>query len=286
MEIGLLPQTFLNGLMLAMFYIIIALGLTLVFSILRIINFAHGEFYMIGGYIVYFFIGQYHLNYILTFLFVMISLGIFGVIIERVLLRRFLGQLLNAFIVTLGLSWALQSLALLFFGSMDRSFQGIFPGVIKIMGMTFSLERIIVTLCGFGLVVLLHLFIRYTKTGQAMRAVAQDPDAASVQGISVGRICSVAFFIGSALAGAAGALIAPVFMVSPTVGDIPLIKAFVIIILGGMGSIPGALIAGVILGMFESFGTLLMTVPTVELLTFALVVVTLIFRPKGLFGVD
>ncbi|MCB2141078.1 branched-chain amino acid ABC transporter permease [bacterium] len=281
----ILLQALLNGLMIAMFYILIALGLTLVFSIMDIINFAHGEMYMLGGYIVYYFCSIYHLNYFVTLFAAMLIVGFFGVVIEKIIFKPFRGQLLNAFIVSLGLAWILQSFALLSFGTLDKSVESPFSGMVNFFGITLSLERMIITAIGLLLVILLYLFIRYSKIGQAMRAVAQDTDAAAIQGINIDYICSVVFLIGSALAAGAGVLIIPIFLINPFVGIIPNMKALIIIIVGGMGSIPGVLLAGLFLGFIESFGVLLLSGPSVEMLSFLFVVLILIFRPKGIFGV-
>ncbi len=281
----ILLQALLNGLMIAMFYILIALGLTLVFSIMDIINFAHGEMYMLGGYIVYYLCAVYNMNYFVTLIAAMVIVGVFGVMIEKIIFKPFRGELLNAFIVSLGLAWILQSLALICFGTLDKSVNSPFPGMVVFFGRTLSVERLIVTAIGIILVILLYLFIRYSKIGQAMRAIAQDADAAAIQGINIDHICSIAFLIGSALAAGAGVLIIPIFLVNPFVGIIPNMKALIIIIVGGMGSIPGVLVAGLFLGFIESFGTLFLTGPSVEMLIFLFVMLILIFRPKGIFGV-
>ncbi len=281
----IISQAFINALMLGVFYILIALGLTLVFSIMGIINFAHGEMYMLAGYIVYYLSSCYHLNYFLTLIVAMLLIGAFGVVVEKLIFKPFRNQLLSAFITSLGLSWILQSFALLSFGTLDKSVGSVFEGTITFLTFHLSLERLIITLIGILLVFMLYGFIRYTRIGQAMRAVSQDPEAAAVQGISIDRICSTAFFIGSALAAAAGVLILPIFMINPFVGNLPMMKALIIIILGGMGSIPGVLLAGLLLGFIESFGTLLLSGPAVGILSFAFVMVVLIFKPKGLLGV-
>jgi len=159
-----------------------------------------------------------------------------------------------------------------------------FRGVLKVLGIHFSFERLIVTGTAILLVVALFLFIQFSKEGQAMRAVAQDSEAAALQGINVARISSLAFAVGAALAATAGVLIAPIFFVSPFIGGLPILKAFIIIILGGMGSIPGALLGGLILGLAEGVGSIFLSIPGVNLLGFVIVMVVLVLRPRGLLG--
>ncbi|MBI4589869.1 MAG: branched-chain amino acid ABC transporter permease [Candidatus Rokubacteria bacterium] len=284
MESQLLIQALVNGIMLGMVYVLVALGLTLVFSIMEVINFAHGEFYMLGGYTAYYLIAQLGLNYFLTIAAAVVVVGFLGWMIEKLLFRPFRKDLLGAFIVSLGLVWVLQSAAMLAFGSLEKSVPSPFRGVLKVLGIYFSLERLIVTVTAIVLVAALYLFIQFSREGRAMRAVAQDSDAAALQGINVARISSLAFAVGAGLAATAGVLIAPLFFVSPFIGDLPIVKAFIIIILGGMGSIPGALLGGLILGLAEGVGSIFLSIPAVNLLGFVIVMAVLLVRPRGLLG--
>ena len=284
MEAQLLVQALVNGVMLGMVYILVALGLTLVFSIMEVINFAHGEFYMLGGFTAYYLFAQLGINYLVTLAAAAVLVGLLGFLLEKVIFRPFRGNLLGAFIVSLGLVWILQSGALVAFGTLEKSVPSPFRGTLKVLGVYFSLERLAVTLIGITLVTALYVFIRFSKQGRAIRAVAQDSDAAALQGINVNRISSQAFALGSALAAAAGALIGPIFFVSPFMGGLPILKAFIIIILGGMGSIPGALLGGLILGIAEGVGSIFLSVPGVNLLGFVIVIAVLLLRPRGLLG--
>jgi branched-chain amino acid transport system permease protein len=284
MDPVLLIQALVNGVMLGMVYILVALGLTLVFSIMEVINFAHGEFYMLGGFAVYYLLAQLGANYFLALAAAILLVGALGWVVEKIVFRPFRKDLLGAFIVSLGLLWVLQSGALLAFGSLEKSVPSPFRGVLRVLGVHFSLERLVVTLIGIVLVAGLYLFIRFSRDGRAMRAVAQDEDAAALQGINVDRISSLAFALGAALAATAGVLIAPLFFVSPFMGGLPIVKAFVIIILGGMGSIPGALLGGLILGVAEGVGSIFLSSPAVNLLGFLLVILILLVRPQGLLG--
>jgi branched-chain amino acid transport system permease protein len=286
MESSLFLRCIVEGIMLGMLYILVAVGLTLVYSILDIVNFAHGEFYMFGGFISYVLFGQLHVNYFLTILAALFSVGLFSVLVEKLVFKPFRGQLLPAFIVSLGLIWIFRESVRFIFGNWDKAIPVAFPGIIHIGSISFSFERLIVTIVGAVLILGLHLFIQYTNWGRAMRAVAQDRDAASLQGINIDFICSLAFGIGCGLAAVAGVLLGSVYYASASAGAQMILKAFLIIILGGLGSIPGCLLGGLILGFIESFGNTFINVPTVTIITFVLVFILLLFRPKGLLGYD
>jgi len=284
MPIELLVQALLNGFGLAVVYVLVALGLTLIFSILEIINFAHGEFYMLGGFAAYYLCAVGGLNYVATLVLAVLLVGLAGVVAERLVFRHLRGKTLNAFIVSLGLLWVLQATAQLSFGVLDKSVPSAVSGIVRVGGVIVSRERLFVILTAVALIVGLHLFLKFTRTGQAMRAVAQDADAAALQGVNIELVSALGFGIGCALAGAAGALLAPIFAVSPTMGALPVVKAFIIIIVGGMGSLPGAVLGGLLLGAVEGVGTLFMSSAAVNILGFLMVIAILLLRPRGLLG--
>ena len=284
MPIELLIQALLNGFGLAVVYILVALGLTLIFSILEVINFAHGEFYMLGGFAAYYLSAVGGLNYIATLVLAMLLVGLAGVVAERLVFRHLRGKTLNAFIVSLGLLWVLQATAQLSFGVLDKSVPSAVSGIVRLGGVIVSRERMFVILTAVALIVGLYLFLKFTRTGQAMRAVAQDAEAAALQGVNIELTSALGFGIGCALAGAAGALLAPIFAVSPTMGALPVVKAFIIIIVGGMGSLPGAVLGGLLLGAVEGVGTLFMSSAAVNILGFLMVIAILLLRPRGLLG--
>ena len=284
MPIELLIQTLLNGFGLAVVYILVALGLTLIFSILEVINFAHGEFYMLGGFAAYYLSAVGGLNYVATLVLAMLLVGLAGVVAERLVFRHLRGKTLNAFIVSLGLLWVLQATAQLSFGVLDKSVPSAVSGIVRLGGVIVSRERMFVILTAVALIVGLYLFLKFTRTGQAMRAVAQDAEAAALQGVNIELTSALGFGIGCALAGAAGALLAPIFAVSPTMGALPVVKAFIIIIVGGMGSLPGAVLGGLLLGEVEGVGTLFMSSAAVNILGFLMVIAILLLRPRGLLG--
>ena len=285
MPIELLVQALLNGFALALVYVLVALGLTLIFSILEIINFAHGEFYMLGGYVTYYGFALFGLHYFVTLLLAIVAVGLAGVVAERMIFRHLRGKTLNAFIVSLGLLWVLQSGAQLSFGVLDKSVPSAFSGIIRSGGIIISVERFVVVLAAVGLITVLYAFLQWSRVGRAMRAVAQDPDGAALQGVNIEFISMLGFAIGCALAGAAGGLLAPVFAVSPAMGALPVVKAFIIIIVGGMGSLPGAVLGGLLLGTVEGIGSLFFGSAAVHVLGFLMVIAVLLVRPRGLFGV-
>jgi branched-chain amino acid transport system permease protein len=274
----------INTLMLAMFYILVALGLTLVYSILDIVNFAHAEFYMMGGFISYILFAQLHINYFLTISAAFLIVGAIGVIIEKFIFKRFRGKILQSFIVSLGLIWIFRESMRFIFGQWPKEVPVAFKGIITIGKTSFSVERLVITIIGFLLIVGLYFFITKTKQGRAMRAISQNPEAAALQGIDIDFISPLAFGIGCGLAAIAGVLVGSVFYVSYSMGAPLILKAFIIIILGGLGSIPGCLLGCLILGFVDSFGGAFFTAPKVEFITYMLIFVLLVFRPRGLLG--
>jgi len=179
----------------------------------------------------------------------------------------------------------MQASAQLSFGVLDKSVPSAVSGIVRVFGLIMSRERLVVIVTASALMAALYVFLKFARTGQAMRAVAQDPDAAALQGVNIEAVLALGFGVGCALAGAAGALLAPVFAVSPTMGALPVVKAFIIIIVGGMGSLPGAVLGGLLLGAVEGIGTLFMTSAAVNMLGFLIVIAILLVRPRGLFGV-
>lgn len=287
MEWYLLAQGGLNGVMLGLNYALVALGLTLIFGIMRIVNFAHGEMYMLGGYVAYYLFGQFGLNFFATLVAAAVIVGALGVVLEKFIFRPLAsrpGIELTSLIAAVGLAWVFQMLAVIAFGELDKKVPSAFKGIINMGGVVITFERLAAILIGILLVVLLNFFLLRTKIGRAIRAVAQDKQAAALQGVGVSRISALAFGIGCGLAAAAGALVAPIFVVNPSLGSEVILKAFLVVILGGMGSVPGAMLGGLVLGFIESYGCLFFSVPTVMVLTFVLIIVILIVRPQGLLG--
>lgn len=279
-----LAQTLANGLMMAMLYMLVAAGLALIFSIMHIVNFAHGELYMLGAFVVYYFFGQWGINYFLALLASMLLIGFLGAILERFLFYRLQAVHLSQVILSLGLMILLQGAATVAFGADFKSVSSPFSGVWRWGGVTLAKERLLIIPISACLVALLFALIKWTRTGRAMRAVAQDPEAACLQGISPVRISALAFGIGSALAAAAGGLVVPLFYLTPFVGGATIMKAFVVIALGGMGSVTGVVAGSLILGLVESLVTTFVGTTEAALAAFGVLVLVLLVRPNGLFG--
>jgi branched-chain amino acid transport system permease protein len=279
-------QVVLNSLVLGLTYVLMASGLTLVFGIMRIVNFAHGQMYMLGAYILFYAFDLFHLNYFLSILLAAALIGFLGVVIEKVLIRPFIkGPVLPILSMFLGAMILLEGAACLIFGEQEKAANTPFGGsLIHVGPVSLPLERVVIIIAGMLIMLGLYYFIFRTKQGKAIRAMAQDRHAATLQGISVNRMSSLVMGIGCALAAAAGSIIAPVFAISPFIGHTPLFKALIVITLGGMGSIWGALFGGLILGFIEGFGYTYLGVVT-EMIGWFLVMVILLIRPQGLFGV-
>ena len=285
MEQQMASQIIVNGLVAGSIYTIAALGLTLIFSIGRVFNFAHGEFYMLGAFATYFAVEQFHLPYVLAVLSAIIIVGILGILVEFVFFRPLRGQFHAPMIISLGLSLILPCGAFLLFGQEDKSVATDFPGIIRFSNITISAERIAVIIGTILLLIALYCFLKYSKAGQALQAVAQDSEAASVQGININHIFSLSFAISGGLAGAAGALIAPLFAINAFIGSHIIFKLAGITIIGGMGSVVGSVLGGFLWGFTESLASTFIG-SNAQLIVFGLVVVVLLIKPKGFFGHD
>ncbi len=277
-------QTVVNGISIGWMYVLMASGLTLVFGILRIVNFAHGQFYMLGAFIFYVVLDLAGLGFLVAFAASILGIGILGLMMERGLFRPLEGKsLLGVIGTTLGLMMFLEGAAELIFGPDDQKVSTVFPGLIKIGGMMLAVERLVMIGMSAAVMFALYYWIQRTRSGTATRAVSQDEYAASLMGIKKTRCSLVVMGVGSALAGAAGAILSPIFFITPYMGGVPLIKALIVITLGGMGSIMGATLGGLILGIMEAFAYTYLG-GIAEIIGFLIIIVLLIVRPQGLFG--
>jgi branched-chain amino acid transport system permease protein len=276
-------QVLVNGLMLGLTYAVIASGFSLIYGIMRLLNFAHGDFYMLGAFATFFLCEKLGLDYFSSFLLSMVLVALLGMIVYYIFFRPFRDEHDPSLVIALGVAMLIGGLAPLVFGNDDQSVTPVFSGVIRFLGATLSLERIFVIVLAIGLMIALTLFIKFSKTGQAMRAVAQDQEAAALQGIGVNATFVTCMGISSALAGAAGSLLAPLFVVNPYIGTHAVLKALVVVVIGGLGSIPGAVAGGLLLGFVESLGNTFLGGIT-EILGFVIVMIVLIVKPQGLFG--
>ncbi|MFC1848026.1 branched-chain amino acid ABC transporter permease [Chloroflexota bacterium] len=286
MDASLALQIILNGLMLSSIYILVALGLTLVFGVMHILNFAHGELYMLGSFAVFYLYGGAGMNYFLALIIAMVAVGLAAIVLERIFFRPVRDKLMPSVMVAIGLSITIQELSRIGFGAGDRFMPSVFHGSVQLLGTTLTMERLAVIVAGAILLVGLYLFVTRTKAGKAMRAVEQDSVAAALQGISLNKTSALCMFIGGALAAVAGGLLGPVFYVHPYMGTPMILKAFIIIILGGIGSMPGAVLGGLALGFTESISTVYLGAKASLLIGFAILIAILLFRPRGLLGYE
>ena len=284
MTASLLVQSAVIGLSIGSIYILMALGLTLMFGMMHIINFAHGAVYMLGAFVIYYVFFQWGAPYFAAFLVAMVLLGAFGYLVERGIYRPIKGGIEPTLVALLALSTFLEAAGYPVFGQLDKHVPPVFEGIRNVLGVMISVERLMIIPIAAALVLGLYLFVTKTKIGAAMRAIEQDKEAAALQGVNVHVINGLAFAIGFGLAAASGALIAPIFKLDPMMGDQPLLKAFIIIILGGLGSIPGAILGGLMLGLIDSTVATALGAEPAFLLSFVFIILLLLFRPAGLFG--
>lgn len=284
MTLDVAIQVLVNGFQLTLIYMLMALGLTLIFGIMDVINFAHGALYMLGAFSVFYLYGQFHLNFFLALVLTMVMMAILGMLLEKAAFFRLRHDALLGFIVALGLATIIQGTAQLAFGITVRTVTPPYRHVFELLGARISLERLLPALVGLVLAIGLLLFIRLARQGKMMRAVAQDAEAATLQGISIPWTRMLAFGLGCGLAAAAGALMAPLIQISPYMGMTPLLKAFIIIVLGGLGSIGGALLGAIVVGAIDGMASTFIGSPTATLIGFALFLAILVLRPKGLIG--
>jgi branched-chain amino acid transport system permease protein len=281
-----IAQIFLNALLLTMLYALVSSGLTLVLGIARIVNFAHGALYMLGGYLAYYVFQQAGLPFPVALMLAVLGVGLFGIFLDRLLFRRLTGQFFAAIIVSLGLVFFIEGGGALIFTERERSLSPFITGSADILSATLSYERIVVIAAGAIVMMGLFWFINRTRPGAAMRAVAQDSEAAALQGVNFNYTSVLAMGIGCGLAGFAGALLAPVFgVVNPYMGQAIMFKAILVITVGGFGSIPGAFIAALIIGFVESFGFWYIG-HWISAILFAVVIVILLVRPRGILGME
>jgi len=293
----MLLQQIINGLTVGGVYALIALGYTLVYGILELINFAHGEIYMIGAYLGIIFLGiftasgltQYSLilSLFLTFVMSIIVCSAYGFTIEKLAYKPLRNApRLNPLISAIGVSIFLQNYVMLTQGATDKVFPHVIPVTkIEFSNVTMTTLQLFIIIVSLLLMTMLHLFIMKTKTGKAMRAVAQDKVMASLLGIDIDRIISVTFIIGSGLAAVAGLMVAMYYgLVNYSIGYIAGIKAFTAAVLGGIGSIPGEMVGGFLLGLIESLGASYLSSEYKDAYAFIVLILILLVKPTGLFG--
>ena len=278
-------QQVLNGLTLGGIYGLVALGLTLVYGILHVPNFAHGGFYMIGAFVAFQAMVAWSWGYWAAMLTAAIAVAVLGIVSERLIfhpLRK--ASPLHPKIASIGLLLFLEAGAQALWGADFQRMPTPYTSIVEMGGIAAPAQRLLIIAAAFALMVALHLFLTRTITGATIIAMAQNREGASMVGIDANRVSMLTFAISGVLAAVAATLYAPINLVYPAMGHLVITKAFVIIILGGMGSIPGAVLGGLIIGFAESFGAYYISTDYKDIIAFVLLVVILSLRPQGLFA--
>ncbi|WP_299831560.1 branched-chain amino acid ABC transporter permease [Pseudomonas sp.] len=283
---NLFLQFLANGLVTGTFYALSALGLTLIFGLMRIVNFAHGEFYMLGGVLGWFVTTRLGLDFFSGLLVVAVVMAAFGWAVDRFLMERVRGQGEEpAILLTIGLSIFLANSALIMAGSAPLKIEGPVPNAPIFLGPVVLTEMRVFAVGACAVLILgAHLLIKKTRLGRAMRATFQDPMAAKLAGINTARVYAATFALGSTLAASAGMLLSAIYSAQVAMGGVVSLKAFVVVILGGMGSFAGAIVGGLLLGVAEAMWGGYISTGMVDIVGFIIVILTLIFKPYGLFS--
>jgi branched-chain amino acid transport system permease protein len=281
-----LLQHLLNGLVLGATYALLGIGLTLIFGIMRVVNFAHGELYALGAYVTFGAVSLLGVSYFGALVLSALAGLAMGALIEYVLLRgRDLRQIDEVMLIMIGTMLVMQNTELFVWGGVAKAVPSPFSQEPLVFGLVaISPIRLFVLCAALVLLVTFYLLIERSRLGLSMRATFQDADAAKMVGVNVSRVYTLTFALGSCLAAVAGALLAPVFVVSPTMGDLASLKAFAIVILGGLGNLAGATIGGFVLAMVEEFGAGYVSTDYRDAFGFLVILAVMIVRPQGLFA--
>lgn len=280
-------QQLINGISLGSIYALIALGYTMVYGIIKLINFAHGDVFMVGSFIGFYSITVFGLGFFPALIISMAACALFGVIIERIAYKRLRNATrIAALITAIGVSLLIEYGVIYIRGAQPEAYPNVFSNrSFEFLGAQISIQSILILSVSVVLMILLQFIVHKTKTGKAMRAVSHDTEAAKLMGINVDNTISATFAIGSALAGAAGVIFGVYYTkIDPLMGVIPGVKAFVAAVLGGIGIIPGAMVGGLVLGVVETIVSALGFSLWRDAAAFVILILILIFRPSGIFG--
>lgn len=289
---GQIASLVLTSLMLGTTYSLIAYGFSLIFGIAGIINFSHGEFYMVGAMFTYYLISVWGLPPPLGIVSATIIVAIIGAVLSYTLYRPIRPSgpgLQHAFppmILSLGLGAIVPALVILLTGTESKGVSSYVSGILKFGGVIFSVERLFTMLLGLAIFFALLLFIWKNREGRALSALSQNIESAKLNGVNLTKSDMIGFALGFGLAALSAAILAPLFYIDSTLGSAVFLKTFIIVILGGLGSVPGTLIGGLIVGFIDGFGQAYLPGGTAELLSFLLVIVILSIKPQGIFGKD
>jgi branched-chain amino acid transport system permease protein len=275
----------INGIMMGSVYALIALGLALIFGILYIADFALGNKYMLSAYLLFFSLSILKTNFWVGMIIGMVGGAIISILTEVLVFKRLRdAPHINGFIAALGLLLIMESLALIFWGGDTKYIPPPYKASISIFGVVFPIQRLIIILATLLLITIVYYIIYKTTLGTTIRAVSQDPQRSALIGININFVLILVFGLAGILAGAAASLLGPIFFVYPTMGMVPILKAFVVIVLGGMGSIHGAVLGSYVVGVVESLGSGYISSDYGDLFAFGTMVIVLIFKPTGFFG--
>lgn len=277
-----------NGLIIGGAYALIGVGMTMILGIMRVINFAHGEFYMLGAYLCYSMVTLMGINFFLAFPIAVLLMAFVGCTVEQVVLRPLRGRELNTnMMAMIGVSIAFSNLALLVWGAVPQAIPQPFPDAsINIFGLSFTPFRVFICATAMLVIIGVHLFIQRTMPGKSMRASFQDMEMASMLGVRVNRVFPLTFGLGAAMAAVSGIMLGILFSLKPTMGEFAVSRAFAVVILGGMGSFPGAILGGLILGLSENLAAAYISSGFKDAIAFMLIVFILVFKPTGLIAVN
>jgi branched-chain amino acid transport system permease protein len=282
-----IAQQLINGISLGSIYALIALGYTMIYGIIKLINFAHGDVYMVGAYIGFFAITQVHISIVPALLISMVVTGILGILIERLAYKPLRSApRLSVLITAIGVSFFLEYTTMYFVSPTPRTFPAVFDDVAWTFGpLVINGQQVLILGITFALMAILTYIVQRTRLGKAMRAASFDTETAQLMGVDADKIISFTFCIGSALAAVAGVLVGVYYnSIDPLMGIMPGLKAFVAAVLGGIGILPGAVAGGLILGIVEAFVSGFLSSTFRDAAAFAILILVLLFKPTGLFG--
>lgn len=279
-------ELLVGGVLLGGLYALMACGLNLIFGVMRVVNFAHGEFMAVGALTTVSLVAGMHLPFVAALVIVPVLTAALGLAFQLVILRRLVdGPAIMSLLATFAFSTILVNLSILIWGGGYRGLPEVLGGSVQMLGVNVSLSRLVAFAGAMAVSLAVWWFLSATRFGRAIRSVAQAPELATISGISIDRMRTFTFALGSAMAGLAGVLLAPAFASDPQLGSRFLIKAFAVIIVGGMGSYPGAMLAAILLGIVEVFGSYVVGPVIGSALLFLIMLAALLVRPRGLLGV-
>jgi branched-chain amino acid transport system permease protein len=282
-----MTQVLFNALILSATYALIALGITLIFSIMNVLNFAHGQMFMIGGFVVYYVYGVWRWPFAVGLIAAAVGVGLIGVAFELFFfrrVRRVAKREENSMLLAVGTALLLENVALFAFGEKERGVPDVVEGVYRFGGAFLPAQRLLVLAIALVLIGALLAFVQYTRPGRAMRALAQDREATLLMGVDVDRISTLGFGLGAGLAGLAGGLLITLSGVNSGIGSTITTKAFIMIMIGGAGVVAGSIAGAIILGLAEAVGYAFLPGSVAYLLIFLTLILFLILRPQGLMG--